>query len=89
MVLIACVVSLADVSQMHGTRISHLPRALIDAQQELRDVQADSQDSQGVTVAQTDLLEAAPAVGKELLYVRTKQGAYDWYKQLLLKKLQM
>jgi len=75
---------------MHGTRISHLPRALIDAQWELRDVQADSQDSQGVTVAQTDLLEAAPAVGrKEMLYVGPKQGAYGWYKQLLLKKLQM
>jgi len=65
MVLIACVVSLAGVSLMHGTRISHLPRPLIDAQQELRDVQADFQDSQGGTVAQTDLLEAAAAVGRK------------------------
>ena len=66
MVLIACAISLAGVSLMHGTRISHLPHALIDAQRELRDAQADSQDSQGGTVAQTDLLEAAPpAVGRK------------------------
>ena len=73
----------------------HLPQTLLDTQ---RDARTDSLESREVRVALTDAREtaaretaAAAAVGrKEVLYLRPKGGAHDWYRQFLpLKKLLM